>query len=109
MVGVNVNNLIVIIFYGVECEIEDGGYVFMLFFGDQFNVFNKFFNEDVVVLLNYLLKYYGNLELKVKFEDVVVICEGGLCLLLLLVVCIGMGVGVVVVVLLLLLGVLMLL
>lgn len=107
--GVNANNLIATILYGVERETEDGGHVFMPPFGDQPNALNKLSNEDVAALSNYLLKYYGNPDLKVKPEDVAVIREGGPRSPLLLVARIGMGVGAVVVVLLLLLGALMLL
>ncbi|MFX7849494.1 hypothetical protein ABTK11_20525, partial [Acinetobacter baumannii] len=83
--------------------------VFMPPFGDQPNALNKLSNEDVAALSNYLLKYYGNPDLKVKPEDVAVIREGGPRSPLLLVARIGMGVGAVVVVLLLLLGALMVL
>lgn len=100
--GVNANNLIATILYGVDRETEEGGHVFMPPFGDQPNALNKLSNDDVAALSNYLLKYYGNPDLTVKAEDVAVIREGGPRSPLLLLARIGVGVGAVVALLVLL-------
>ncbi|WP_443115276.1 c-type cytochrome [Herbaspirillum seropedicae] len=102
--GVNANNLIATILYGVDRETEQGGHVFMPPFGDQPNALNKLSNADVAALSNYLLKYYGKPAATVKAEDVEVIRQGGPRSPLLLMARIGMGVAVAVLVLLLLVG-----
>jgi len=91
--GVNANNLIATILYGVERETEDGGHVFMPPFGNQPNALNSLSNEDVAALSNYVLKYYGNAAVKVTHEDVQVIREGGPQSKLLLLARIGMIAG----------------
>ncbi len=107
--GVNANNLIATILYGVDRETAQGGHVFMPPFGDQPNALNKLSNADVAALSNYLLKYYGKPEaaLKVKAEDVEVIRQGGPRSPLLLMARIGVGVAIAVIVLLLLVGLMM--
>ncbi|QJQ02743.1 cytochrome c [Herbaspirillum rubrisubalbicans] len=105
--GVNANNLIATILYGVDRKTAQGGHVFMPPFGDQPNALNKLSNEDVAALSNYLLKYYGKPELKVKAEDVEMIRQGGPRSSLLLLARIGIGAAVVLILLLLLLGLMM--
>ncbi len=100
--GVNANNLIATILYGVERETRSGGHVFMPPFGSQPNALNALSNEDVAALSNYILKYYGNPAVKVTAEDVAVIRQGGPRSHLVLMARVGMAVGAVVVLLLLL-------
>lgn len=93
--GANANNLIATILYGVERETETGGHVFMPPFGNQPNALNSLSNDDVAALSNYILKYYGNPDVKVTSADVQVIRQGGPQSNLLLLARIGIAAGIV--------------
>ena len=91
--GVDANNLIATILYGVERETDSGGHVFMPPFGNQPNALNSLSNDDVAALSNYVLKYYGNAGVKVTPKEVEVIRQGGPRSSLLLAARIGMAAG----------------
>jgi mono/diheme cytochrome c family protein len=98
--GINPNNLLATILYGVERESE-AGHVFMPPFGKQANALNSLSDDEIASLANYVLKNYGNAAQRVSPADVAVIRNGGPGSPLLLLARIGMALGAVVVLVLL--------
>lgn len=91
--GINANNLMATILFGVDRTTESG-HVFMPPFGKATNAVTSLSNDDIAALTHYLLAAYGNKQVKVSANDVEVIRQGGPQSYLLLLARAGMAFGI---------------